>query len=252
MRDDLLALQRLLLPSTLPAVGCTEVAAEYLADNDEYHLGGDWYDLVDRPDDQVVAIVGDVVGHGVQQIGVMGQLRAASNALARSCAQPHEILRHLDAVSRDVPGAKMASVAVLMLDGSNTARIASAGHPPLVHVTPGGDVDVIEAGRRPPLAIAHGLTDTATFEYDVDDILVMFTDGLVERRGADLDERFERLGRLIHRLHDRPCREIAAALVDDAAPTQQDDMAVLVMRPRNHRAPDFLLVRQDAPSVNVR
>ncbi len=106
-------LQQLLLPASLPPVGCTEVAAGYRSHNDDLKLGGDWYDLVDRPDDQVVAIVGDVVGHGLEQIGVMGQLRSATNALSRSCAEPHEALAHLDGFTRDFPGASMASVYVV-------------------------------------------------------------------------------------------------------------------------------------------
>ncbi len=253
LTDDhrrLVALQRLLLPAQIPPVGCTEVAAGYMSHNDELRLGGDWYDLVDRPDDQVVAIVGDVVGHGIEQIGVMGQLRAAANALARSCAEPHAVLEHLATFARDTPGAAMASVIVLMLDGSNVGRVASAGHPPLLHVRPNGDWQTIDAGRRPPLTLAHERS-TGTFTYAVDDLLVLYTDGLVERREHTWGDRLERLARrVIDKAHD-PCARIRDDLIDDAANDIQDDVALMVLRPRNHRAPDHLLLRADLPDVRI-
>ncbi|MFK8024378.1 MAG: PP2C family protein-serine/threonine phosphatase [Ilumatobacter sp.] len=251
-RRRLLDLQRLLLPQALPPVGCTEVAAGYAAHNEELRLGGDWYDLIDRPDDQVVAIVGDVVGHGIEQIGVMGQLRAAANALGRSCAEPHEVLNHLDAFAQDVPGAAMTTVVVMMLDGSTTGRIASAGHPPVLHVRPGGIASVIEVGRRPPLTLGDGSAVSATFQYDVDDLLVLYTDGLVERRRVPWDDRVKRLGRLVADRFDKSCAEITNDLIDDAVSDGEDDVALMVLRPRNHRAPDHLLRRHDVPNVSIR
>lgn len=251
-RDRLIELQRLLLPKSLPPVGCTEVAAEYRAHNDDLRLGGDWYDIIDRPDNRVVAIVGDVVGHGLEQISVMGQLRAAANALGRSCQDPGDLLRDLDSFSRDLPGAEFSTVAALMLDGTNTARIAAAGHPPLVHVTPAGEVNVIETGRRPPLAVGTGAAASSTFEYQVDDLLVMFTDGLIERRGAPLDDAIAMVGQLVSEHIEDPCRDIAAMLIDELAGDAQDDIALLVLRPRNHRSPDHLLDAGEVPSVRIR
>lgn len=250
-RDRLLHLQRILLPASLPSVGCTEVAVEYRSHNDELRLGGDWYDLIDRDDGQVVAIVGDVVGHGLEQISVMGQLRAAANALGRSCVDPHELLADLDQFAADVPGAAMATVAVLMLDGTTTGRVASAGHPPMVHVTASGVTSVIEAGRRPPLTFRQAPGETAHFDYGVDDLLVMFTDGLIERRNVDLDTSLDDLGALLVRLQHESCTDIAAAVVDHLAPSADDDIALMVLRPRNHRSPDFLLRPQGLPTVRM-
>lgn len=250
--ERLLSMQRLLLPRTLPPVGCTEVAAGYQSHNEHLRLGGDWYDLIDRPDDQVVAIVGDVVGHGIEQIGVMGQLRAAANALGRSCAQPHQILEHLDAFARDTPGASMATVVVMMLDGTTTGRIAAAGHPPPLHVPASGPPRTIEVGRRMPLTLGDGTASTGTFQYDIDDLLLLYTDGLVERRAVPWDDRVERLGRLVSARFDDSCADITDALMDDAAEDGEDDVALMVLRPRNHRAPDHLLRRQDIPNVRIR
>ncbi|MEZ5257073.1 MAG: PP2C family protein-serine/threonine phosphatase [Ilumatobacteraceae bacterium] len=232
-------------------MGCTEVAVEYRSHNHELHLGGDWYDLIDRDDGKVVAIVGDVVGHGVEQIGVMGQLRAASNALARSCGDPHELLADLDKFAGDVPGAAMATMAVLMLDGTTEARTAMAGHPPLLHVTDDGVVNVVEDGRRSPLTFQQSPAATARFDYAVDDLLVMFTDGLIERRHEDFDEAIQRLGELLVPIRDEPCADIAARVVDELAPGAGDDITLMVLRPRNHRSPDFLLQPQEPPTVRL-
>ncbi len=247
-RAELLDLQRLLLPPALPAIGCTEAAAHYRAHNHEFDLGGDWYDLVDRPDDQVVAIVGDVVGHGVSQIGVMGQLRAASNALARTLPQPADILGSLDAFASGVPGAAYASVAALMLDGTTTGRIASAGHPPLLHVTAHGEVSLVEAGRGPLLCV-DGARPDATFTYGIDDLLIMYTDGLVERRGRSTDDIAVAVGRFAATRLDEPCEAIAAEIVDRFGHDGGDDIVVLVLRPRNHRSPEYLLHPQAVPSI---
>ncbi len=250
-RDRLIALQRLLLPQSLPAIGCTEAAAEYRAHNHVFRLGGDWYDLIDRPDNQVVAIVGDVVGHGVTQIGVMGQLRAAANALSRACDEPGEVLDALDAFARELPGAALTTLTVVMLDGSTTGRIASAGHPPPLLIKPNGGSTMLEQGRRPPLGFgtpnAHG-----TFEFAVGDLIVLYTDGLVERRGEMIDDGIRRVIAQAEREMREPCRDIASKLVESVGDDATDDVAVLVLRPRNHRAPHYQLLDRSTPSVRIR
>ncbi len=249
-RDRLIALQHLLLPQSLPAIGCTEAAAEYRAHNHTFRLGGDWYDLVDRPDNQVVAIVGDVVGHGVTQIGVMGQLRAAANALSRACDEPSDVLDALDAFARDLPGAMLTTVTVVMLDGSTTARIASAGHPPPLLIKHDGDSVMLEQGRRPPLGLGtpdpHG-----TFEFAVGDLIVLYTDGLVEQRNRAIDDGIRQVMTYAEQHIEQPCRDIASGLIDNVAPDASDDVAVLVLRPRNHRAPHYQLLDRTLPTVRI-
>lgn len=250
-RDQLTRLQRLLLPAGLPPIGCTEIAVEYRSHNHELELGGDWYDLVDRDDGQIVAIVGDVVGHGLEQISVMGQLRAAANALARRCEDPATLIRDLDGFAADLPGAEMTTMAVVMLDGSNVARIASAGHPPTIHVTSDGEIRSVEVGRRPPLTMGLGQPSVGTFEYGVDDLLVLYTDGLVERRGRSVDDAIEAVGTVVASMIDAPCVDIAARLTNDASETAEDDIAVLVMRPLHQRSPSYRLTPQAPPSVRI-
>jgi len=198
-----------------------------------------------------VAIIGDVVGHGLEQIGVMGQLRAATNALGRSCAEPNEALAHLDGFARDFPGASMASVIILMLDGTTTGRVAAAGHPPLLHVRGDGSIDIIGEGMRPALGFGVDLADPIRFTYAVDDLLVMFTDGLIERRGQSWDDRIARVGHLLGEHYEAPCADIVKAVLDDATTGSEDDIALMVMRPRNHRAPDHFMRRLDVPVVDA-
>jgi serine phosphatase RsbU (regulator of sigma subunit) len=247
-RSTLLDLQRLLLPPTLPPLGCTEAAAHYRAHNDDLRIGGDWYDLIDRNDNRVVSIVGDVVGHGVRQISVMGQLRAASNALARTLPDPADVLRVLDAFAAEVPGAEYTSVSVLMLDGTTTARIASAGHPPMLHVKAAGGYALIEGGRGPLLTLP-GARASSAFAYAIDDIFVQYTDGLVERRGRDVDSVLADIADFVASSAEISCSRITADLVDRFADEADDDIAVIVLRPRNHRSPDYLLQPQLAPEA---
>lgn len=247
-RAALIDLQRLLLPPALPPIGCTEAAAHYRAHNDALRLGGDWYDLIDRDDNRVVSVVGDVVGHGVRQISVMGQLRAASNALARSLADPAEMLRVLDSFAADVPGAEYASAAVLMLDGTTTASISSAGHPPMLHVKAGGGHTLIEGGRGPLLAIP-GRRASTTFEYEIDDIFVQYTDGLVDRRGRGVDTILDEIAAFVADSAGEPCATIGASVIDRFGADADDDVVVVVLRPRNHRSPDYLLQPQLTPTT---
>ncbi len=250
-RDRLIDLQRLLLPQSLPSIGCTEAAAEYRAHNHVFRLGGDWYDLIDRPDNQVVAIVGDVVGHGVAQIGVMGQLRAASNALSRACDQPSDILDALDAFARDLPGALLTTVTVVMLDGSTTARIASAGHPPPLLIKRNGESTMLEQGHRTALGMGTP-APYGTFEYSLDDLIVLYTDGLVERRTHSIDDGIANVISYVEAHIAEPCRDIASGLVETVADDATDDIAVMILRPRIHRGPDYQLVDRTAPTVHVR
>ncbi|MGF1598054.1 MAG: PP2C family protein-serine/threonine phosphatase [Acidimicrobiales bacterium] len=250
-RERLLALQRILLPSALPKIGCTEAAAGYRAHNHDLHVGGDWYDLVDlEADNRIVAIVGDVVGHGVEQIAVMGQLRAASNALARSCERPHELLAALDGFARDVRGAAMATLVVLAIDGTTTARLASAGHLPPLHVTTDGALHIIEAGRRPPLTI-EGRSATATFTFTVGDVIVLYTDGVVERRGAAIDDGIAALGRFIRERRHFPCGDLVTAILDDFGTDADDDMAVMALRPLHQRSADYQFAHRHTPELDA-
>ena len=235
VREERVRLQRLLLPDVLPSIGCTEAGAAYRADNDELRLGGDWFDLIDRPESQtVVAIVGDVVGHGVEQISAMGQLRAASNALSHAIIGPSEILAGLDRFADGLPFARHATVAVVVFDGTPTARICCAGHPPPIRVDASGGVHVIETGRRAPLTLRSENSD-GTFPIETGDVVVLYSDGVVERRKGNIDTAINELGDFVSSRSKLSCVEIAKDIVDIFGADAEDDQAVLVLRPVHSR-----------------
>ncbi|MEM7324846.1 MAG: PP2C family protein-serine/threonine phosphatase [Actinomycetota bacterium] len=250
VRAELLRLQRLLLPASLPSIGCTEAAAGYRAHSNPLSLGGDWYDLVDRPDNRVVAIIGDVVGHGVEQISVMGQLRAAANAFARVCGTPAEILSMLEQFAADLPDADLTTAQVLMLDGSNTIGLASAGHLPPIVVDTNGNHRVVKTGGRPPLSL-FGSSDDETFTADVGDIIVMYTDGVVERPGAVIDEGIDTLARFVARHHQSSVTEIVELTLDHFSPFANDDMALLLLRPVHERSDVYRLHRKQQVEARI-
>lgn len=233
-RDRLIALQRLLLPQLLPNIGCTEAAVASEAHNDLFRLGGDWYDMIDRADrGEVMVVIGDVVGHGVEQIGVMGQLRAAANALSRVCADPMDLISVLDRVAVDLPGAEHSTALAVMLDGTGTGMVAAAGHPPPLRVRAAdGVIERIDGGRRPPLTLG-GAAGYGTFDYVPGDLIILYTDGVIERDDLDIDEAFERIGEVARESMDLDCAGVARRILADAGPHSNDDTVVLVIRPRH-------------------
>ncbi|MEL6984194.1 MAG: PP2C family protein-serine/threonine phosphatase [Actinomycetota bacterium] len=249
-RQELLRLQRLLLPASLPAIGCTQAAAGYRAHNNPLSLGGDWYDLIDRPDDRVVAVIGDVVGHGVEQISVMGQLRAASNAFARTCSSPAEILSMLEQFAAELPDADMTTAQVLMLDGTETIGLASAGHLPPIVVDTDGGITVVETTGRPPLSL-FGAGADETFSAGVGDTIVLYTDGVVERPGTVIDEGIRHLAEFVAEHHQKSVSEIVDLTLDHFSPSALDDMALLLLRPVHERSDRYRLQRKQQVGTQI-
>ena len=234
--ESLLRLQRLLLPDELPSIACTEAAAGYRAANDTFRLGGDWFDIVDRPrNNTVVAIIGDVVGHGLEEISVMGQLRAATRALTLAVDEAHDIVSHVDHFSRGMSAARGTSLAVAVLDGSGTVRISLAGHPPPVVVRDG--VAYVERLAHGPLLgiLPAPMHLTSTFAADEGDVVVLYTDGVTDqferRHGAD---GAAALAAFVAERPEESCQSIAVAILDLFCEAHDDDQAVVVLRPIRH------------------
>jgi serine phosphatase RsbU (regulator of sigma subunit)/anti-sigma regulatory factor (Ser/Thr protein kinase)/anti-anti-sigma regulatory factor len=228
-------LQRSLLPARLPDLERLDLAAHYLPGAEGSQAGGDWYDVVHLVDDRVAIAVGDVVGQGPAAAAVMGQLRSAlSTALLQGC-EPAAALELLDRFAARLPGALASTAACLIVDGSaGTVTWARAGHPPPLLVTADGEGRFLEgdgagtvlgAQGRPPftegsLAIEPGAT------------LLLYTDGLVERRGELLDDGLARVLDVAarHATAD-PGRLTSRLLAEVLADTDQpDDVAVIAAR----------------------
>lgn len=181
--------------SMLPTITATEHAvSRYLPATGRLAVGGDWYDQIAQESGRVALVVGDCVGHGLAAAAVMAQLRTASRTLLLEDHVPSTMLAALDKFASDMPGAECTTVVCSTLDAATgELTYSSAGHLPALVVGPRGHRWLL-GGRSVPLGIDHDAPRTdATDVLAHDEVLLAFTDGLVERRGEVLDEGLERL-----------------------------------------------------------
>ena len=231
------ALQRSLLPQ-LPAVPGLDRAARYLPGSTAAQVGGDWYDLFRLPDGTVGIAIGDVMGHDLTAAASMGQLRSVLQSYAWQGSSPAVVLDRLDQL---VQGLAMAQLATCLYgrlqlpsgDGTpGRLRLSNAGHLPPVLRSPDGSVRLLDDGVSLLVGAALG-THREEVEEDLapGSLLVLYTDGLVEHRGRDLDEG---LAALRAAVADAPtdsaeavCDHLLARLTDASL---DDDVAILVVR----------------------
>lgn len=229
-RHVALALQQAMMPPPQP-LGRHPCAVRYRPAVNSLNVCGDWYDVTWLPDGNYAVAVGDVVGHGLAAAGVMGQLRSALTAAVRVVNGPAAALDALDLYARCVEGA-LSTTAVQVVVASAERRLlySSAGHPPPVLVDPDGTVDFLDRATDPPLgaAVEHALRPQATRAYPEGAVLVLYTDGLIERRGEDIDQGLGRLSERLARHHHDDVEDLADGLMTLSAST--DDTAVVVVR----------------------
>jgi PAS domain S-box-containing protein len=188
-RATAVALQQSLLPDRLPDVPGVELAARFRAGSAEADVGGDWYDVFTLPDGRVVLVVGDVMGKGVRAAAGMGRLRSALRALAHANPLPEAVLHGLDRVFTATEDADQIATLVYLLVNpvARRAAIGGAGHLPLVLCRSGEQPELVDAGSgSTPLGWPEPRTQR-TLELGPGDLLLGLTDGLVERRGVDMD-----------------------------------------------------------------
>ncbi|HEV7726192.1 MAG TPA: SpoIIE family protein phosphatase [Modestobacter sp.] len=223
-------LQRAVLgPTVLPA----GFAVHYEPATGTLEVGGDWYDVVDLPDGTYGVVVGDVVGRGLPAAAVMGQLRSAGRALLLESRSPAHVLSALDRFAALVPGAVCSTVFCAIVDpATGTLRYSSAGHVPAIVVEADGTFRFLTEAGSLPLAV---LDDLDRPEVDVllqpGSTLLLYTDGLVERRDEDLDVGMARAAAaLAEGRHLAPAQLVGMLtdqLLDDAP---GDDVALLLYR----------------------
>ncbi|WP_433362548.1 PP2C family protein-serine/threonine phosphatase [Actinoplanes sp. CA-142083] len=225
-----LALQRSLLPSTLPRVPGVELAARYVPGH-EFGIGGDWYDVFTLPSGWIGVVMGDVSGHGLASAVVMGRVRSALRAYTLITDDPAEALSLLDRKVRHFEAGSLTTALYAMISPDRgTVRVSTAGHPPPVLARPGTRATVVPLPADPPLGVdfLHRPRRATTFELPPGAALVFYTDGLVERRGELIDEGLERLIDVARAEPAEPlCAGIMATMGLDR-PT--DDVALLVLR----------------------
>lgn len=230
--------QRGLLPDRLVDDPALQIAARYEAAEEMLEVGGDWYDTIQLRDGAVALVVGDIVGKGVDAMTSMGRLRTAVGALAVQNPEPGPLLEAVDEFVGGPDGTDYATVFCAILDAGRTRlTYASAGHPPALMVTADGVARWLEGAGSGPL---YGDTTVKRSQGTVDvppgAALLLFSDGLVERRGESLTrglERLEELGTgLVGLDAETICDEVISAL--HHGDTWHDDVVLLVVKNSPH------------------
>ncbi|MGO8767562.1 SpoIIE family protein phosphatase [Mycobacterium sp.] len=251
-RETALALQHAMLgPPVLPP----GFAVRYQPAARPLQVGGDWYDVVELGDGRVALIVGDCVGHGLAAATVMGQLRSACRALLLENPSPGSALESLDRFAAQLPGARCTTAFCAVLSSETGELVySSAGHPPPVLVHSDRTVHMLDDGRSIPLGLrlqSERPRPEARATLPARATLLLYTDGLVERRRVSLDRGIARAAEIVRGCDDSTIDYLASELMSSLAPPggYEDDVAVLLYRQppplRVHLAAD---VNQLAPT----
>ena len=234
-RDVAHVLQQALLTTAPPADPRVELATMYRPAVEHLEVGGDWHDAFALPDGRLGIAVGDVVGRGLGAASAMGQLRSAVRALAGAELSPAQVLAHLDTFVEQVVAARYATLIYAEIDPATGAGVsASAGHLPAVLLRAGdAPPQILMAGRSAPLGVVEdGLRPEARFALAPGEGLLLYTDGLVERRGESIDDGIARLLAVLGRRPGAPPAELARAvpeaLLNPGA--VRDDVCLLALR----------------------
>ncbi|MER5326216.1 PP2C family protein-serine/threonine phosphatase [Streptosporangium roseum] len=227
-------LQESLLPHALPLLPGLTAAARYLPSTEGMDIGGDFYDVIRLTDDTVAAIIGDVQGHNVTAAALMGQLRTAVRAYATTGAGPGEVLARTNRLLADLDPGLFATCVYVQLDlRRRTACLARAGHPYPLLRHPDGGVRVLDV----PGGLLLGLDPEAEYPcteipLPVGSVLALYTDGLIETPGIDLDDSLAELGIELARVGDQHLDGLADTMIRHAQRTSRrgDDIALLLLR----------------------
>ncbi|OIJ64416.1 SpoIIE family protein phosphatase [Streptomyces mangrovisoli] len=230
VRNTALTLQRSLLPDHPPHRTGLELASRYQPAQATSEVGGDWYDVISLTDDKTALVVGDVMGNGIDAAATMGRLRTATCAYADLDLDPGDVLQHLDKITCDLEHYIVTCLYVVYDPRTRTCRIANAGHMPPAVSRPGRPPALLDLPPGAPLGVGGITFETSTVELGPGDLLVLYTDGLVETRRDAIDDR---LDAMLGFLDDprRPLEETCDLLLYGLRhPDDHDDVALLVAR----------------------
>ncbi len=227
-------MQRALLPEELPSIPGLRFSAKYLPGGAGVKMGGDWYDVFQLPSGRLAFVIGDVVGRGVQAAAVMAEIRAALRAYLTEGHPVPEVMRLLNELLVGLGRHRSATAALLELDfESGGLEAVSAGHLPPLVVGPSGEMSFLELAPGLPLGIRRGGDyRSRRYTFEAGSTLLLYTDGLVERRGEPIDDGLDRLRAAARRASqdeessfaDRVYRDL---LVEGTG--LEDDMALLAV-----------------------
>jgi hypothetical protein len=211
------------------------IAVRYLPAVGSLNVCGDWYDVVNVHPDRFAVSVGDVVGHGLEAAVVMGTLRTALNAVNRIAHGPAEGMDILGLYARSVDGALSTTAANVLVDTRSRLIVySSAGHPPPVLLHPDGSFDLLDQATDPPLGVRPDPVPgpQAALPYTPGDTLILYTDGLIERRGEDIDTGLARLTSTLASLTEPDPEQLADSLLARLGLSigGRDDTALVIVR----------------------
>lgn len=232
--DNSMALQHALLtaPPDAPQV---QIVTRYLPATSGNEVGGDWYDAFLQADGTPIVVIGDVVGHDIHAAAAMGQLRGVIRTLGYARAStPAAILNETDATARGLGVDVLASAFVARLDTSShepTLQCSNAGHPPPLLLKATGEVQVLDDRPDPILGVvpAHERRNRI-IDLSTGDVLLLYTDGLIERVDEDIDSGIARLTERVAASHGLSLDQLCDAILIDHHHGRRDDIAVLALR----------------------
>ncbi|MGG8405796.1 PP2C family protein-serine/threonine phosphatase, partial [Streptomyces sp. 12297] len=229
-RNDVVTLQRSLLPGAPTQPVGLEVASRYQPAQASSEVGGDWYDVIPLVGDKTALVVGDVMGSGIDAAATMGRLRTATCAFADLDLDPAEVLRHLDKITSGLEH-YIATCLYAVYDPHHArCRLANAGHLPPAVLRADGRTELVELPTGAPLGVGGVPFEATEIAFGPGDQLVLYTDGLVETRNDPIDERLDVLLSLLddpRRPLEETCDRLLHAL---RHPGDPDDVALLVAR----------------------
>ncbi|MCQ4080956.1 SpoIIE family protein phosphatase [Streptomyces sp. RB6PN25] len=228
------SLQAALLPDSLPDLPGLDVAARYLPSVRGMDIGGDFYDLVRVDDTTAVAVIGDVQGHNVNAAALMARVRPAIRSQAITGATPALALAHANRQLVEMDPGRFASCLYAHLDlARRRAVLATAGHPPPVLRHPDGHTELLPL----PPGLLLGIDPDADYPsteipLTPGTVLALYTDGLVETPGVDMDDAMAGLAAQLSQASPQPMDRLATTLIDHARRTapRTDDIALLLIR----------------------
>lgn len=188
-------MQRSLLPDTLPQIPGVRLSAKYLPAGSGVKIGGDWYDVFQLPNGRIAFVIGDVVGRGVLAASVMSEIRIALRAYLVQGQDLPTVISLLNELLSSLGRARGATLSILELDPeAGELEVLNAGHLPPLLVNPAGEAILLEQPHGLPVGVSTGQRyDPRRYPFPTGSRLLLYTDGLIERRGESIDEGFERL-----------------------------------------------------------
>ena len=222
-------LERSLLPTRFPRCQGVDLAARYVT-GDDRAVGGDWYDAFVLPSGALWVVIGDVAGHGLSAAVVMGRVRSALRSYALEDHSPDQVLALTDRKVRHFEVGSMVTVAcAVAVPPYDEFAIVSAGHPPPVLVVPGQPAALVDIDVLPPLGAGPGRPKSLVeVSLPPGGSLVLYTDGLVERRVESIDLGLDRLCHAVEPTNPEAiCRTVMHELVGSDNP--EDDIAMIVV-----------------------